>query len=75
MSHNSKYSVKSLESNTVKSKKILDLFKKAGKKGSAEEELDSSGEDSEKSSDIETNNELYAGYHFSSFIPLFYSSS
>ena len=45
------------------------MFKKAGEKGSAEEELDSSGEDSEKSSDIETNDEIYAGYHFFSFIP------
>ena len=47
MSHNSKYYVKSLKSNTVKSKNIVDLFKKAGKKCSAEEELDFSGEDSE----------------------------
>ena len=45
------------------------MFKKAGEKDSAEEELDSSGEDSEKSSDIETNDEVYAGYHFFSFIP------
>ena len=61
--------MKSLKSNTVKSKNIVDLFKKAGKKRSAEEELDFSGEDSEKSSDIETNDEVYAAYHFSSFIP------
>ena len=53
-------------SNTVKSKTILDLFKKAGEKCSAEEELDSSGENSEKSSDVQTNDEVYAGYHFSS---------
>ena len=65
MLHNSKYYVKSLKSNTVKSKNIVDLFKKAGEKCSAEE-LDSSGEDSEKLSDIETNDEVYAGYHFSS---------
>ena len=32
MSHNSKYYVKSLKSNTVKSKNIVDLFRKAGKK-------------------------------------------
>ena len=55
MSHNSKYYVKSLNSNTVKSKNIVDLFKIASKKCSTEEELDSSGEDSEKLSDIETN--------------------
>ena len=55
MSHNSKYYVNSLNSNTVKSKNIVDLFKIAGEKCSAEEELDSSGEDSEKLSDIETN--------------------
>ena len=65
MLNNSKYYVESLKSNTVKSKNIVGLFKKAGKKRSAEE-LDSSGEDSEKSSDIETNDEVYAGYHFSS---------
>ena len=69
MLHNSKYYVKSLKSNTVKSKNIVDLFKKAGKKCSAEEELDFSGKDSEKSSDIETNDEVYAAYHFSFFIP------
>ena len=66
MSHNSKYYVKSLKSNTVKSKNIVDLFKKASEKRSAEEELDSSDEDSEKSSDIETNDEVNGGYHFSS---------
>ena len=59
MSHNSRYYMKSLKSNTVKSKNIVDLFKKAGEKHSAEEELDSSGEDSEKSSDIETNDMRY----------------
>ena len=59
MSHNSRYYMKSLKSNTVKSKNIVDLFKKAGEKRSAEEELDSSGEDSEKSSDIETNDMRY----------------
>ena len=75
MLHNSKYYMKSLKNNTVKSKNIVDLFKKAGRKHSAEEGLDSSGEDSEKSSDIETNKEVYAGYYFSCFIPLFYSSS
>ena len=48
MSDNSKYYVKSLKSNTVKSKNLVDLFKKAGKKRSAEEEWDSSGEDLEK---------------------------
>ena len=58
MSHNSRYYMKSLKSNTVKSKNIVDLFKKAGEKRSAEE-LDSSGEDSEKSSDIETNDMRY----------------
>ena len=66
MSYNSKYYLESLKNN---------LFKKASEKRSAEEELDSSGEDSEKSSDIETNDEVYAGYHFSFFITLFYSSS
>ena len=35
MLHNSKYSVKSLKSNTFKSKNIVDLFKKAGEKCSA----------------------------------------
>ena len=50
--------MKSLKSNTVKSKNIVDLFKKAGKKRSAEE-LDSSREDSEKSSDIKTNDMRY----------------
>ena len=55
--------MKSLKSNTVKSKNIVDLFKKAGEKCSTEEELDSSGEDSEKSSDIKTNDDVYAGYH------------
>ena len=75
MSHNSKYYVKSnqfniVESkNIVKSKNIVDLFKKAGEKRSAEKELDSSGENSEKLSDIETNDEVYAGYHFPFFIP------
>ena len=39
------------------------------KKRSSDEEVDFSGEDSEKSSDIETNDEVYAAYHFSSFIP------
>ena len=68
MSHNSKYYVKFWKSNTVKSKNIVDLFKKAGEKCIAEE-LDFSGEDSEKSSDIETNDEVYAAYYFSSFIP------
>ena len=71
MSHNSKYYVKSLKSNNVKSKNIVDLFKKAGKKCSAEEELDYSGEDLEKSSDIETNDEVYGANDFSSFIPWF----
>ena len=66
MSHNCKYYMKSLKSNAVKSKNIVDLFKIAGQKCSAEEELDSSGEDSENSSDIETNDEVYDGYHFSS---------
>ena len=66
MSHNCKYYMKSLKNNAVKSKNIVDLFKKAGQKCSPEEELDSSGEDSEKSSDIETNDEVYDGYHFSS---------
>ena len=69
LSHNSKYYVKSLKSNTVKSKNIVDLFKKTGEKRSIEEELDFSGEDSEKSSEIEINDEVYAAYHFSSFIP------
>ena len=69
LSHNSKYYVKSLKSNTVKSKNIVDLFKKTGEKRSVEEELDFSGEDSEKSSEIEINDEVYAAYHFSSFIP------
>ena len=50
------------------------MFKKAGEKRSTKEELDSSGVDSEKSLDIETNDEVYAGHHPSSFIPLFYSS-
>ena len=68
MLHNSKYYVKSLKSNTVKSKNIVDLFKKTSKKRSTEEELDSSGEDSEKPSEIEINDEVYAAYHFSSFI-------
>ena len=68
LSHNSKYYVKSLKSNTVKSKNIVDLFKKTGEKRSVEE-LDFSGEDSEKSSEIEINDEVYAAYHFSSFIP------
>ena len=54
---------------------IINIEKKAGEKCSTEEELDASGEDSEKSSDIETNDEVYGGYHFSSFIPLFYSFS
>ena len=45
------------------------MFKKAGKKCSAEEELDYSGEDLEKSSDIETNGEVYGANDFSSFIP------
>ena len=58
--------MKSLKSNTVKSKNIVDLFKKTGEKRSVEEELDFSGEDSEKSSEID---EVYAAYHFSSFIP------
>ena len=54
--------------------KIIDLIKKAGKKRSAKKNKPgSSGEDLEKSSDIETE-EIYAGYHLSSFIPLFYSS-
>ena len=75
MSHNSKYYVKALKSNTVKPKNIVDLFKKNGEKRSTKEELDSSGVDSEKSLDIETNDEVYAGHHPSSFIPLFYSSS
>ena len=66
MWHNSKYYMKSLKSNTVKSKNIVDLFKKNGEKHSTKEELDSSTEDSEKSSDIETNNEVYPGYHFCS---------
>ena len=61
-----KYYVKSLKSDTVKSKNIVDLCKKTGEKHSTEEELDSNGEDSEKSSDIETNDEVYGGYHFSS---------
>ena len=52
MLHNFKYYMKSLKSNTVKSKNVVDLFKKAGEKSSTEEELDSSGEDSEKSSEI-----------------------
>ena len=52
MLHNFKYYMKSLKSNTVKSKNVVDLFKKAGEKRSTEEELDSSGEDSEKSSEI-----------------------
>ena len=52
MLHNFKYYMKSLKSNTVKSKNVVDLFKKAGEKCSTEEELDSSGEDSEKSSEI-----------------------
>ena len=47
MLHNFKYYMKSLKSNTVKSKNVVDLFKKAGEKRSTEEELDSSGEDSE----------------------------
>ena len=64
MSHNSKYYVKYLKSDTVKSKNIVDLCKKTGEKHSTEEELDSNGEDSEKSSDIETNDEVYGGYHF-----------
>ena len=53
--------------------KIIDLIKKAGKKRSAKKKPGSSGDDLEKSSDIETE-EIYAGYHLSSFIPLFYSS-
>ena len=61
-----KYYVKSLKSDTVKSKNIVDLCKKTGEKHSTEEELDSNGEDSEKSSDIEANDEVYGGYHFSS---------
>ena len=69
MLHNSKYYMKSSKSNTDKSKNIVDLFKKAGEKRSAEEELDSNGEESEKSSDIETYDEVYAGYNFSSFVP------
>ena len=45
MSYNSKYYMKSLKSNTVKSKNIAALFKKAGEKCGAEEELDFCGED------------------------------
>ena len=60
--------MKSLKSNTVKPKNKADFFIEAGKNCSTEEQ-DSSGEDSEKSSDIETNDEVYAGHHFSSFIP------
>ena len=48
MLHNSKYDVKSLKNNTVKSKNIVDLFKKGRGKRSAGEELESSGEDSNK---------------------------
>ena len=48
MLHNSKYYVKSLKNNTVKSKNIVDLFKKGRGKWSAGEELESSGEDSNK---------------------------
>ena len=45
MSYNSKYYMKSLTSNTVKSKNIAAFFEKAGEKHGAEEELDFSGED------------------------------
>ena len=45
----------------VKSKSIVDLFKNAGRKCRTEEERDSSGEDTEKLSDIETNDEVYTG--------------
>ena len=48
MLHNSKYYVKSLKNNTIKSKNIVDLFKKGRGKRSAGEELESSGEDSDK---------------------------
>ena len=48
MLHNSKYYVKSLKNNTVKSKNIVDLFKKGRGKRSAGEELESSGKDSDK---------------------------
>ena len=68
MSHNSKYYVKFWKSNTVKSKNIVDLFKKAGEKRNAEKELVFSGEGSEKSSDIEANDEVNAAYHFSSSV-------
>ena len=66
---NSKHYVKSLKGNTPKLKNIVDLFKKAREKRSSDEEVDFSGKDSEKSSDIETNDEVYAAYHFSFFIP------
>lgn len=42
MLHNFKYYMKSLKSNTVKSKNVVDLFKKVVEKYTAEEELDSS---------------------------------
>ena len=66
--------MKALKSNTVKPKSIVDLFKRAGEKRSTEEELDSSGVDSEKSLDIETNDEVYAGHHYS-FVLFFFVDS
>ena len=65
MSYNSKYYVKSLKTNTVKSKNIAELFKKVGTKRSVEEDynfqLSISGgevEDSEKSLENEASVEV-----------------
>ena len=65
MSYNSKYYVKSLKTNTVKSKNIAELFKKVGTKCSVEEDHDfqlsiSGGEveDSEKSLENEASVEV-----------------